>query len=319
MLDLNWVDYILIIILIIYAFEGFAVGFLGAFLDLISLVASFIVGLKFYGLFANILIDKLSFPQGFSNAIGFFIAALLTEIIIKVLIKKFFTPHPTMFKDLNHIMGILPGILSGLILFSFLLTLAVALPVSSYIKQTTFSSKIGKVLVVNTQGLEKDINNVFGGAVNETLNFLTVEPRSNEILSLNFRTTNFNIDRDAEDYMLSLVNKERLSRGLGELVFDGKLQDVGRVHCKDMFKRGYFSHYSPEGFSPFDRMEEENIVYRKAGENLALSPNTDLAMQGLMNSQGHKANILSTDFGRVGIGVIDGGIYGQMFCQEFTD
>jgi uncharacterized protein YkwD len=38
-----------------------------------------------------------------------------------------------------------------------------------------------------------------------------------------------------------------------------------------------------------------------------------------MNSPGHKANILSISFGKVGIGVIDGGIYGEMFCQEFTN
>ena len=86
-----------------------------------------------------------------------------------------------------------------------------------------------------------------------------------------------------------------------------------------MLQRGYFSHYSPEGFSPFDRMDKAGILYDAAGENLALSPNTDIAMQGLLNSPGHRANILSVSFGRIGIGVIDGGIYGEMFCQEFKD
>ncbi len=319
MFGLNWVDYILIIILIIYAYKGYSVGLLGAFLDLISLVVSFVVGLKFYGLFANILIDKLSIPQSFSNAIGFFIAALSTEIVIRVLKKKFFTSHPTIFRGINHIMGILPGILSGLILFSFLLTLVVALPVSSYIRHSTFSSQLGKMLVVNAQGIEKDINNIFGGAVNETLNFLTVEPASNDIVALNFKTDNLSVDVNAENYMFNLVNKERATRGLVELVFDDKLLDLGRAHCKDMFERGYFSHYTPEGISPFDRMIGENIIFKEAAENLALSPNTDLAMQGLMNSEGHRANVLSSSFGRVGIGVIDGGIYGQMYCQEFTD
>lgn len=55
------------------------------------------------------------------------------------------------------------------------------------------------------------------------------------------------------------------------------------------------------------------------GENLALSPNVTLAMQGLMGSKGHRANILSTNFGKIGMGVIDGGIIGEVFCQEFTD
>jgi uncharacterized protein YkwD len=119
--------------------------------------------------------------------------------------------------------------------------------------------------------------------------------------------------------MLIDVNKERKTQGLQPLVMDEKLQVLARNYAKDMFKRGYFSHNNPEGYSPFDRMAVAGIDYQAAGENLALAPNESLAMQGLMNSPGHKANILSPKFGRVGIGVIDGGIYGEMFVQEFTD
>jgi uncharacterized protein YkwD len=52
---------------------------------------------------------------------------------------------------------------------------------------------------------------------------------------------------------------------------------------------------------------------------LAYAASVDLAHNGLMRSPGHRANILSADFGQVGIGVIDGGIYGKMFTQEFTN
>ena len=86
-----------------------------------------------------------------------------------------------------------------------------------------------------------------------------------------------------------------------------------------MLARGYFSHYTPEGLSPFDRMNQAHISFTYAGENLAFSANVQLAMQGLMNSPGHKANILSSHYHKIGIGVIDAGIYGEMFDQEFTD
>jgi uncharacterized protein YkwD len=86
-----------------------------------------------------------------------------------------------------------------------------------------------------------------------------------------------------------------------------------------MFTRGYFSHYTPGGVSPFDRMADAGVTYVYAGENLALAPSTDLAMQGLMNSPGHRANILNPNFNKIGIGVIDGGIYGKMYSQEFTN
>ncbi|MDO8582901.1 MAG: CvpA family protein [bacterium] len=319
MLSLNWVDYLILAVFAFYAYEGYSSGFLASLLDLANFILSFLLGLKFYGLIAGILISKFALPQGISDAIGFFIVTFATEILIGILIKKFLNFEPDILKTLNRWSGTLPGVLSGIILISFILTLIVALPISAPIKRSISSSKIGNLLLTNSQGLEKSLNSVFGGVISETINFLTIEPKGDENVTLNFKTSNVFPDSAAEQYMFKLVNKERRSRGLGELVFDDQLRDVGRSHCKDMFARGYFSHYTPEGLSPFDRMEEAGIIYQEAGENLALSPNTDIAMQGLMNSPGHKANILSPDFGRIGVGVIDGGIYGEMFCQEFTD
>lgn len=326
MLSLNWIDYLILATLLFYAYEGYSNGFVGALLDLINFIVSFVMGLRFYGFLGGFLVDKFSMPQGFSQAIGFFIVTLLTEIFIGALIRKYFTFEPLasqrsgkIFKGYNKMLGIFPGVLSGAILISFVLILVAALPVSTPIKRSISASYAGNLLLSKAQVLEKELNKVFGGAISETINFLTVEPKSNEIVQLNFKTSNFSPDSVAERYMFSLVNKERIAVGLKEVVFDDQLRDVGRAHCKNMFERGYFSHYTPDGLSPFDRMDEAGIIYNFAGENLALSPNTDIAMKGLMNSPGHKANILSTDFGRVGVGVVDGGIYGEMFCQEFSD
>lgn len=326
MLSLNWIDYSILAVLAFYAYGGYSSGFIHAVLDLAKFVLSFLIGLRFYGLVAGILISKFSIAQGFSNAIGFFIVTLFAEIIIGILIRNFLLLNPLaslrsgpILKSLNRILGIFPGILSGAILLSFMLVLIVALPISAPVKRSVSSSKVGNFLLSNAQGWEKSVNNIFGGAISETINFLTVEPKSNEIVQLNYKTKDVLPDSVAEQYMFKLVNEERIARGLQEIVFDNQLRDVGRKHCKNMFERGYFSHYAPEGFSPFDRMEEAGILYNFAGENLGLAPNSDISMQGLMNSPGHKANILSINFGRIGIGVIDGGIYGEMFCQEFTD
>ena len=100
---------------------------------------------------------------------------------------------------------------------------------------------------------------------------------------------------------------------------DEKLREAARLHAKDMLERGYFSHYTPEGISPFDRMEAANVAYKFAGENLAFAPDIQIAMNGLMKSQGHRDNILSPNFRKAGIGVLDAGIFGKIFVQEFTD
>jgi uncharacterized protein YkwD len=119
--------------------------------------------------------------------------------------------------------------------------------------------------------------------------------------------------------MLALVNAERVERGLKPLAADPEITPVARAHSQDMFSRGYFSHYTPEGKDPFDRMKSAGIKYYSAGENLALGQTLRICHEGLMNSPGHRANILNPSYGRLGIGILDGGAYGLMISQEFRN
>lgn len=327
MIALNWIDLLILVVLFFYVLEGYSQGFYLSLLDFSSFVVAFVSGLSLYALLANILINLFAIPQGIAKALGFFIIAFLSEIIVSFLLRIFIkrasffkNPAKSSFrKTLNHVLGIFPGILSAVVLTAFILTMIIALPVSAYLKRAVSQSTIGSKLVTNTQGLGKDINNVFGGAVNEGLAFFTVEPKSNQAVNLNFKTSKTNVDKQAEKEMFLMVNNERRMQGVDELSFADNLTHLARKHCQDMLKRGYFSHNTPEGYTPFDRMAINNVSFIAAGENLALAPNTELAMNGLMKSKGHRENILSSEFAKIGIGVIDGGIYGEMFCQEFTN
>lgn len=336
-LGINWLDIVIIIVFLFYAYEGFIVGFVSALFDLVSFVLSFLIALKFYSFLGGLLYSYFSIPQGFANAFGFFIAAFISEVILNIVFRNLFLKLRKMLREsevfkseehsvqrayldgFNRFMGIIPGLCSAFILLAFLLTLIISLPFSPFLKQAVSSSRFGNMLVSQTQGFEKSMNSVFGGAVNETLNFLTVKPQSDELVQLNFSTQNSTVDETAEEEMIVLVNKEREKEGLPPLTYDSSLRAVARLHSEDMFSRGYFSHYTPDGLSPFDRMAIANISYTSAGENLALAPNTELAMQGLMQSPGHKANILAPQFGKIGIGVMDGGIYGKMYTQTFSN
>lgn len=322
----NFIDVAILIVVLLYAIEGYAIGFTRGMLDFLSFVLSFLFALSFYGIFASFLTNFLHIPKGFSNAIGFFLAAFISEICLTILFRSSFLPLITKktkkqrFPDeVGKIAGIVPGVLSAVVLLAFILTMIVALPISPYLKNAVTESKMGSSLVLGIQGFDEQINNVFGGAVNDALTFLTVEPKSNESIKLNFSTNKYILDRESEIEMIDLVNAEREKEVVSTLTEDSSLREVARNHCKDMFERGFFSHYTPEGSSPFDRMNDAGISFGFAGENLALAPNVTLALKGLMNSEGHRANILSENFNKIGVGVIDGGVYGEMFCQEFSD
>lgn len=120
-----------------------------------------------------------------------------------------------------------------------------------------------------------------------------------------------------EAKMLELVNAERTSRGLKPLTVDFRLVELARKKSQDMIDKNYFGHNSPTYGSPFDMMKSAGIEYRLAGENLAGAPDVATAHKALMNSEGHRRNILNPGFTKIGIGVAKGGPYGIMFTQMF--
>jgi len=121
-----------------------------------------------------------------------------------------------------------------------------------------------------------------------------------------------------EQQMLNLVNGERTKLGLKPLVADPELVKVARLKSQDMVNKNYFSHNSPTYGSPFDMLKQFGITYKTAGENIAGNGSVSGAHTSLMNSPGHRANILNTGFTHVGIGIVDGGPYGKMFTQMFV-
>ncbi len=122
-----------------------------------------------------------------------------------------------------------------------------------------------------------------------------------------------------ENRMLELVNKERLKRGLDTLAWNGELTRVARGHATDMFKNDFFDHKSAtDGSEPAHRIARSAIYASKTAENIALDRNVDNAHQGLMNSPGHRKNILDPEFTHIGIGIIDGGLKGIYVCQNFA-
>ncbi len=121
-----------------------------------------------------------------------------------------------------------------------------------------------------------------------------------------------------EQEMLRLLNAARAQNNLPALQIDMKVTNVARIKSQDMIDNNYFSHNSPKYGSPFDMMKSFNISYVQAGENIAGNQTVQNAHNALMNSPGHRKNILSPDFTHIGIGIKKGGQYGNMFTQMFV-
>jgi len=107
----------------------------------------------------------------------------------------------------------------------------------------------------------------------------------------------------AEQQAFNLLNADRAKYGLPPLKLNAKLTKLAGDYAQDMINRNFFSHYNPEGQSPFDRMNQYGIRYTMAGENLAINSSVAGAQKAFMNSAGHRANILNPNYTEVGVGV----------------
>ena len=127
-------------------------------------------------------------------------------------------------------------------------------------------------------------------------------------------TSNMNSD---EKEVFDLINKQRTNNGLAALKNDSEVQRVTRIKAQDMVDNNYFSHTSPTYGSPFDMLKSFKISYKTAGENIAGNSSNSSAVTAWMNSSGHKANILNSNFNYTGIGVVSSPKYGKMYVQLF--
>jgi uncharacterized protein YkwD len=318
----NWVDLIFIVILLYFILSNR--GLIDTVLDIAGFLFSLLLSYRLYNFFGKLLTYNFSFPPGISNAAGFFIAWFIVEIIIFFGLTLLSLHIFDRFKknQINQILGYPAGGVHACIIFLFFVSLVFALPVKGQVKQAIIDSRTGPYFVNLSQSTEKRVKNVFGEAISESINFLTVKPQSNETLALGFRLSENQIkpDPESEAKMLELVNQERSQRGLGKLVADDTLRTDSRAYAREMFKNGFFAHVSQvDGSSPAERAARFDIEYTVLGENLAFAPDVYIAHQGLMNSEGHRKNILEPQFKKVGLGVIDGGYYGKMFVQTFSD
>ncbi len=101
----------------------------------------------------------------------------------------------------------------------------------------------------------------------------------------------------------NLLNADRQANGLQPLKLNLTLSGEAGNYAQDMINRNYFSHTSPEGLSPLNRVQQAGVNSSYVGENLAMDSSVAAAETALMSDAGHRANILNTTFTDVGIGV----------------
>lgn len=115
------------------------------------------------------------------------------------------------------------------------------------------------------------------------------------------------------------LNRTRIAHGLPTLTPSFELTKAARLHALDMMRHRFFAHESPNGRTPFDRMHDQGVAFRFAGENIAMAPSEPIAAESLYDSAPHRQNMLDPQFKHVGIAAVqrdDGEVF---FVEDFSD
>jgi uncharacterized protein YkwD len=217
----------------------------------------------------------------------------------------------------DRVLGIVPAAARALFVMAIVLAAFVVSPVSSDLKAAVESSRIARGLIDQISTLQPTLA-MLSGQLGETVPLFVTKLGEDQSEALDLPDDlQLSPDPVAEKQMFDLVNEERTAVGLRALTWDDRLLPVARQHSEEMFRLKYFAHQSPVTGSPFDRLKAAGIVYSRAGENLAYAQSVSVAHRGLMQSPGHRENILRPEFTRIAIGIISAGPYGRMFTQMF--
>lgn len=168
------------------------------------------------------------------------------------------------------------------------------------VKKTSYKDGAAKITVV---GLKPGISYLKAYDKKNKKNSSTVKITvlGNEY---NYDNVNLTAEGSADNYaeqILEIVNYERKKAGVPELTLDEDLCKAADIRAMELRKN--YSHTRPDGSKCFTVLDDSKITYSTAGENIAKGQSTcKEVMQGWMNSENHKNNILSTKYTKIGIG-----------------
>ncbi len=322
-MTLNWIDWAIVAFVVYHIVSGWEQGLVALLGSLGAFFGSLLLAIRYSAAVGSFIRDKLGLAPLWTNVLGYLTVAFVTEIILAEIFALVLSRVPKKFSESksNRWFGGIVSAANGLLIITFVLLVLLALPLRGTIRQDIKSSGIGSKIVEAAQRFAAPLTTSVNRAAQGAVEFLTVEPSSSERITLDVapEASSLTVDAASEQVMLGLVNEERQKKDLPLLTIDEKMREVARGHSRDMFERRYFSHYDPEGKNAGDRLDNAGVTFMYAGENLAYAPDVQTAHEGLMQSEGHRDNILDGHFHRVGIGVIDAGFNGKMFTQVFAD
>ncbi len=230
------------------------------------------------------------------NKIGFYKGErYLAVILVNELLKTRIEPKKDIYKRYEYINIHGADIKKGVKLFSL------------YINPP--SNKIKKILlpVINNRFSFKYKLRESGKYIFEIITEKNNDPKIVSKLIINTgknqNSLNCNNEIKNKDDLLKDINRIRITNGLKKVEELYSLSEVAFLHSKDMAENNFFSHISGNGLTPYQRVKNSGIKFKKISENISQAPELCLAHNEILESPGHLKNLLDNGVNRIGLGI----------------
>ncbi|MFQ5948024.1 MAG: CvpA family protein [Acidimicrobiia bacterium] len=320
------IDLIVLALFALLLWRGWSRGFIREVMDLAGLILATLLAFRLGAVAGRVVAGMAGISPEASRLVGgvivFVVVGLGTRLAARLIESRIRLPG---LNAMNRVGGAGLAVAWGVFLATLVLSLAVVLPVPPAVADQLDDSAVARSLT-DPDGLPQQVfNQLSGDRIIEALLNLRHLAGSRRVVLEEDQVVTFppveaddlEADGAAAQEILDLLNLARIDAGVDPLAWTPALAEVGYGHAVEMYVEGYFAHFSPETGYLKDRLRAAGLIYVFAGENLALAPTPEEVHQGLIESPGHRENMLSPEFRRVGIAVVSGPL-GLMTAQVFT-
>ncbi len=319
------IDFVLGLMFALVALRGWIRGLVRAIMDLVGLIGGIYLGIRFSEPAGEFFASWTGLGAGASRVIGglfvLFLVGTAAAIVSGLLGKVMKLPGLNL---ANRIGGAGLSFAWAWLFATIVASVAVLMPSAPEWEAQLESSSMVAALTDEAQPVQVAIRALTDDdTLQSALNFDNLIGLGRTVLDpedvyelVVTAAEDLGLDTEAQQGMLDLVNLERIGEGLPSLEWHERLSEVAQQYARRMAIEGFFGHTAPEGDSVGDRVEMADIPYRVVGENLAVAVTMEMAHEGLMESEGHRANILNPEFTSMGIGLVETP-YGVVIVQLF--
>jgi uncharacterized membrane protein required for colicin V production len=211
-MELNWVDLLLCAFILLSLAMGWLRGFMLGAIDLAAWVAGLSLGLYLYAPIAQWLVRMSGWPAAWSRPIAFLSLFFIGLFAVRLLTGPFLSrlPRQAHAHPANKALGTLPGLVNGLIHAVVASALLLAVPLPESMQRAALDSELANRFSGYAEVAEATLMPVFDEAIGETMNMLTVQPETSEMVKLPFTVKNSTPKATLEAQMLEMVKRKGL-------------------------------------------------------------------------------------------------------------